>query len=185
MISRVSQNVNGANINTTMTLSNSAPAWLKTAESTIGVREVPGAANSPTIMRWARQVGRYLGIPYAADSTPWCGLWTAWVFDQHGITPPPIAIRASQWGTWGTKLTRGTPGAVLVFTRAGGGHVGLYASEDEDNYHVVGGNQSDSVSVMKLAKNRCTAIRWPAGQPAPTSGPVFRRFDGRVSTNEA
>ena len=104
---------------------------------------------------------------------------------ENGLNPPSIAVRASAWGDWGTKLTRGTPGAILVFTRSGGGHVGFYVSEDAATYHVLGGNQSDSVSITKIAKDRCTAIRWPAGVPAPTAGPVVKQFNGRLSTNES
>lgn len=112
-------------------------------------------------------------------------MWVTWVLDQHGITPPPISIRASQWAVWGQKLSQGTPGAILVFTRSGGGHVGFYVSEDATTYHVLGGNQSDSVSITKIAKDRCSAIRWPAGVAAPTAGPVVKQFDGKLSTNEA
>lgn len=161
------------------------PVWMATAAALIGTKEVPGSANSPAIMRWAGKVGRFLGIKYDGDHVPWCGLFTAYCMVENGINPPSIAVRASAWGEWGQKLSRGTPGAVLVFTRSGGGHVGFYVSEDETTYHVLGGNQSDSVNITKIAKNRCAAIRWPAGVAAPTAGPVVRKFDGKLSTNEA
>jgi cell wall-associated NlpC family hydrolase len=34
-------------------------------------------------------------------------------------------------------------GDVLVFRRGGGGHVALYVGEDEEAFHVLGGNQAD------------------------------------------
>lgn len=166
-------------------VSESEPKWLKIAEPLIGTKEYPGAKNNPTIMQWASKLGRVLGITYTGDSVPWCGLFAAHCMKESGFTPPPIAVRASEWGKWGVKLSKGCPGAVLVFTRSGGGHVGFYVSEDSVHYHVLGGNQGDAVSVTKIAKNRCTAIRWPANYPAPTRGPVVRVFDGKVSTNEA
>lgn len=163
----------------------SDPKYMETAKANIGVKEVPGTANSPTIMRWAAKVGRFLGIKYDADSVPWCGLFAAYVVAENGLTPPSIAVRASAWAAWGVPLTKPAYGAVLVFTREGGGHVGFYVSEDAQFYHVLGGNQSDQVNVMKIAKNRCTAIRWSSQLPKPKGGPIVRAFAGPTSINEA
>lgn len=166
-------------------VSESEPKWLRVATPLIGTKEYPGAQNNPLIMRWAKGLGRVLGITYTGDSVPWCGLFVAHCMQESGFTPPPIAVRASEWGKWGSKLDRGCPGAILVFTRSGGGHVGFYVSEDSAYYHVLGGNQGDAVSVTKIAKNRCSAIRWPPGAPASKIGSVVRTFDGKVSKNEA
>jgi uncharacterized protein (TIGR02594 family) len=86
---------------------------------------------------------------------------------EDGLTPPPIAVRAKAWATWGQNIRpeRIAPGAVLVFERSGGGHVGFYVGEDKTNYHVLGGNQGDRVSIMRLEKSRCIARRWPTGRP--------------------
>lgn len=73
----------------------------------------------------------------------------------------------------------------MVFDRAGGGHVAFYVGEDATHYHVLGGNQSDSVNVMRIAKDRCIARRWPRGV-AVTGRPVWLDAKGApVSTNEA
>ena len=74
---------------------------------------------------------------------------------------------------------------MLVFTRSGGGHVGFYAGEDADAYHVLGGNQSDAVTIARIAKSRCIAIRWPSTAPAPVGGRVFSALAGTLSRNEA
>lgn len=165
--------------------SSTKPAWFQVAESLIGTKEVPGARNNPTIMKWAQRAARFLGIRYDGDHVPWCGLFTAYCMVEAGITPASIAVRASAWGDWGVALKEGAVGAVLVFTRNGGGHVGFYVSEDAEYYHVLGGNQSDAVNVMKIAKSRCTDIRWPSSKPLPKSGRVVTAFRGPTSTNEA
>jgi hypothetical protein len=69
------------------------------------------------------------------------------------------------------RAERLAPGAVLVFEREGGGHVGFYVGEDGTSYHVIGGNQGDAVSVARIAKTRLVASRWPKGVPV-ISGPV-------------
>lgn len=163
----------------------SEPVWLKTAEAQIGIKEYPGAASNPLIMRWAAKVSRFLGVKYDDDHVPWCGLFATFCMAENGFVPPSISIRASEWAKWGVALSQPAPGAVLVFTREGGGHVGFYVSEDAETFHVLGGNQGDAVSITRIAKNRCSAIRWPANYGLPKGGPVVKKFDGKISTNEA
>jgi uncharacterized protein (TIGR02594 family) len=124
---------------------------------------------------------------YNADSVPWCGVFVAKCLDEVGITSPPFAVRAKAWADWGANLRaeRLAPGAVRVFERPGGGHVGFNVAEDADAYHVLGGNQGDSVSVARLTKERCIARRWPHDRPVV--GRPVRVVDGAgtvMSRNE-
>ena len=144
------------------------PTWLAVARSRLGTKEAPGPANSVTILGWARRLGtRVLGIIYNADSVPWCGVFVASCLAEDRLDAPAIAVRARSWATWGKMLRsdRLAPGAVLVFERDGGGHVGFYVGEDPVAYHVLGGNQDDAVTIARIAKTRCVATRWPAGRP--------------------
>lgn len=88
-------------------------------------------------------------------------LFVATCLAEDGVAAAPIAVRAKAWATWGANLAvaKLAPGAVLVFERAGGGHVGFYVGEDLSSYHVLGGNQGDRVSIMRLEKSRCIARR--------------------------
>lgn len=161
--------------------------WYKEAQRLVGTREVKGPGNSPTIMGWIKALGaKILGIDVRDDSTPWCGTFVAHCMQVAGIAPAKIAVRASAWGTWGSPLTAAqlAPGAVLVFQRPGGGHVGFYVGEDASCYHVLGGNQSDMVNITRIEKSRCIARRWPTGIPV-TGKPVMLTAKGQVSTNEA
>lgn len=163
------------------------PAWLDVAKSLIGTREIKGPKNNPTIMAWIKRLGaKVLGITVRDDETAWCSTFVAHCFFSVGITPPPIAVRAMSWAEWGANLRadRLARGAVLVFQRPGGGHVGLYWGEDKDCYHVLGGNQSDSVSITRIAKSRCVARRWPTNVPV-MGAPVWVADKGAVSQNEA
>jgi hypothetical protein len=71
-----------------------------------------------------------------------------------------------------------------VFQRPGGGHVGFYVGEDATIYTVLGGNQGNDVTSARIAKGRCVARRWPAGQPL-TGKPVMLATAAAVCTNEA
>jgi hypothetical protein len=77
-------------------------------------------------------------------------------------------------------------GDVLVFTRNGGGHVGFYVAEDKDCYHVLGGNQSNSVTITRIAKSRCIAFRRPIYINTPASvKPYLVGASGAISEDEA
>lgn len=153
--------------------------WLEIARELVGTKELPGPANNAKIMGWGNALGaKILGIKYTADSVPWCGLFAAWCIKQAGFTPPPIAIRAKAWESFGVALPlnlRPPEGAIVVFTRAGGGHVGFVVGwHSNGDVDVLGGNQGDAVNVRRFPKDRISAFRWPKGvpftRPAPLSG---------------
>ena len=162
------------------------PKWMPYARSLIGIKEVPGKGNNAKIMAWAKKLGaKILGITYASDDVPWCGLFAAHVMDHVGIAPPPIAVRASAWSAWGCRLLVPRVGCILTFTRAGGGHVGFYVGEDDTHFHVLGGNQGDAVSITRIARERLSEMRWPLGVPLPARQIVRLRPDGApASVNE-
>lgn len=161
-----------------------SPPWMAMARDKLGVREAPGKANSPIIMGWAKQLGaKVLGIVYGADEVPWCGLFVAKVIAEAGLSPPRIAVRAKAWADWGEPC-KPCEGAVLVFARDGGGHVGFYAGETQRAFLVLGGNQGDAVTLALIEKSRLVASRWPAG--VQRSGlPIIVAAQGPLSTNEA
>ena len=75
---------------------------------------------------------------------------------------------------------------MLVFDRAGGGHVGFYVGEDLTSYDVLGGNQGDRVSIMRLEKSRCVARRWPTGRAVVGKPMMMKAIAGiPLSSNEA
>lgn len=157
------------------------PAWLIEARKHVGLKEIPGARHNTVILGWLARLKAW----WRDDETPWCGVFVAHCVREAGLTPPKHWYRAKAWADWGSalKTTSAAPGAVLVFARQGGGHVGFYVGEDATYFYVLGGNQSNSVNVMKLAKARCIAIRWPTG--VPVTGKPIRMAGGVVSTNEA
>lgn len=171
-------------------------AWLTAARAKLGTREAAGSANNPTILGWAKRLGvKILGIAYNADSVPWCGLFVATCLTEGGVdlsasdlNRQTVAVRAKAWATWGARLQldRLAPGAVLVFEREGGGHVGFYVGEDATAFHVLGGNQGDNVTVGRIARERCIAARWPKDRPV-VGGPVkmTARSGVPLSRNEA
>ncbi|MEG3166476.1 TIGR02594 family protein [Sphingomonas sp. PB2P19] len=163
------------------------PKWLTAAKAKLGTKEAAGSANSATILGWAKRLGtKVLGIIYNADSVPWCGVFVAYCLQEDGIEPPSVAVRATSWSTWGQALRpeRLAPGAIMVFERPGGGHVGFYVGEDAKAYHILGGNQGDAVTIARVVKTRCIARRWPPGRPV-IGKPVQIASGKPISSDEA
>lgn len=168
-----------------------APKMLVEALLHFGTLEHKGTGNNPSILKWAKEVGGKIDDVYKADSIPWCGLFMAVVAKRSGYTLPKDPLWALNWGTFGKKETTAMLGDVLTFIRktatgATAGHVALYVGEDVDAYHILGGNQSDAVTITRIAKSRLYAIRRPlfkVGQPASVRR-VFLDAECELSTNE-
>lgn len=163
-----------------------APKVLVEAYKLLGVRETIGKDNNPKILAWADELG--LKKVYTADEIPWCGLFVAYVCHKAGKAVVDSPLWARNWAKWGTKQSVAMLGDILVFERgANSGHVGIYVGEDATAYHVLGGNQGDAVSIVKILKKRCIAIRrtpWTTAQPENVRV-VKLEANGSVSTNEA
>lgn len=147
---------------------------------------MPGEASNLKILNWASDAG----IPYKSDDIPWCGLFVAHCVSAtlHSEPLPNNPLGARQWLKFGVPCEP-SPGAVLVFwrvSRAGGkGHVGFYAGEDENGYNVLGGNQRDTVSLARIAKDRLLGTRWPTTAPFTGLGRIRIAASELLSVNEA
>lgn len=164
-----------------------APKMIVEALKLFGTIETPGAGNNKTILDWATEVGGNVRDVYKADSIPWCGLFMAVVAKRSGKEIPKSPLWALSWATFEERTEEAMLGDTLVFTRKGGGHVGLYVGEDETAYHVLGGNQSDKVCITRILKTRLYTVRrpvWKIAQP-PNVRKIVLKSTGNISANEA
>lgn len=165
-----------------------APRMLVEALKLYGTIELPGDRDSPTILGWAKEIG-IAGNGYTHDSIPWCGLFMAVVATRAGKTPPKNPLWALNWAGFGTgqSLAGGMLGDVLTFKRPGGGHVALYVGEDPVAFHVIGGNQSDAVTITREPRTRLHSVARPTWQIAQPANVRKIRLSpaGALSTNEA
>lgn len=163
------------------------PSMIREARKLFGTLETPGPADNPVILAWANEVG--LAKSYSDDAIPWCGLFAAVVANRANWTPVDAPLWARNWAKFGRAVDQADAaiGDVLVFVRDGGGHVGFYVGEDAGYFHVLGGNQSDAVTITRIAKSRCIAVRRPIWRSAQPLGVVKKvlKASGAVSANEA
>ena len=76
---------------------------------------------------------------------------------------------ARSYETWGRRLNSPALGCVVVLSRpphAWQGHVGFYLGTDRARrlVQIIGGNQSDAVSIASFSLDRVLGYRWPAGE---------------------
>jgi len=139
------------------------------------------------LRKFLKSDGKTLGDP---AQLPWCGdfVETCVAVTLPDAVLPGNPYLARNWMKFGATVDP-CFGSILVFWRGKrsghSGHVGFYYSEDADHFHVLGGNQSDRVSIAALRKDRFLGARMPTvGGPYPrkvvTDGKGFK-----LSTNEA
>lgn len=122
---------------------------------------------------------------------PWCGDFVetciSQALDEEPL--PALPYLARDWLKFGAEIAGPAVGAIVVFYRGdpngSSGHVGFYVSEDDSNYHILGGNQKNRVSVTRISKDRQLGYRWPVTYPFPGVGRVTADRGGTVSVNEA
>lgn len=122
--------------------------WYREAERRKGLQ----IRDNAELRKFLKSDGATLGDP---AKLPWCGdlveTCTAITLPDEPMIENPYWARS--WANFGVKC-QPTLGCVLVFTRSSGGHVGFYAGEDKTYFSVLGGNQSNSISISRIAKRR-------------------------------
>jgi len=135
-----------------VTVPSGEPAWIQWARKQLGQKEVPGPGDNPVIAAWYHLTT----LPESMwhDATAWCA-----VFVNAGLMLNNIktirSARAVDWLGWGKTVTVPQKGDVVVFDFGGGDHHVAYylADADSNRIQVIGGNQSDAVTIATYPKS--------------------------------
>lgn len=143
------------------------PAYFDYAQSLVGLTEVPGPGSNPKILGIIQE-----WMPgHGDDSTlSWCGAFVAHVMNKFGYRVAEQPLVARSWMHVYPRVdeiadTR--PGDIVVLWRESPdswkGHVGFFDHYDAANrdVHLLGGNQSNSVSVQAFDGNRVLGVYRP------------------------
>lgn len=181
------------------------PLLVKEGLKHYGKIEGSGTSNNSEIIGWADAVAAvtissyddWAADFYNKDSIPWCGLFIAMLMISTGRRPVNKYLAALSWADFGEAVNYKIKGQnhyrlvwlgdIAVFTRSGGGHVGVVIgfSKDGKYIYVLGGNQSNAVNITKIETRRLYAIRRPVYRTRPAGARHFRlNISGTVSTDE-
>ena len=140
------------------------PPWMKVAYGEVGQREIPGATHNPRILEYFQST--QVAQPPQDDETDWSSAFIHWVLKQSGITGTR-SLADRSWMSWGTASSL-KPGCVAVFWRdspeGSASHAGFLVSVQGDGNRlaILGGNQSNQVSIVLFTKSRLLGCRWPS-----------------------
>ena len=104
--------------------------------------------------------------PPKDDSTAWCSAKMCEWIERAGL-PSTRAPNARSWLKWGATLPKPKPGCIVVLWRnsptSWEGHVCLYVGPGSrpGMIKVIGGNQSDGVSIQEYSLAQLLGFRWP------------------------
>jgi uncharacterized protein (TIGR02594 family) len=136
------------------------PQWLAAAWAELGQREIAGASDNPRIAAMFRDAGE---VAKHHDEVPWCAAFVGACLDRAGLQGSG-SLMARSYLRWGGSLGDGRFGAVAVLSRGrdpAAGHVGFLVGETDGNILLLGGNQSNAVTVAAFPKSRLLGLRWP------------------------
>lgn len=158
--------------------------WIVEGKKIWGLHET---RDNAALKAWLRSDGKTLGDPKAL---PWCGDYVETAIknslpnEQFVGEHAKNAYWARNWLQFGAPTTP-VYGAVGIFARDGGGHVGFLVGEDATDYYVLGGNQSNAVNITRIAKNRFLGARWPISYKNPNKRlPIMSPDNIPRTTNE-
>jgi len=158
--------------------------WIVEGKKVFGLHE---SRDKARLTAWLKSDGRRLGD---TEKLPWCGDYVETAIRNSLPNEPlPGALGenpywARNWMLFG-EATKPVYGAVVVFSRGSGGHVGFLVGEDATDYYVLGGNQSNAVTVTRIAKARALGTRWPATHKNPNKPlPKMKASGIPKTTNE-
>lgn len=132
--------------------------WLKLAENALGVREDAGAANDKEVGSYFRDA---VGVVHP-DSVPWCAAFVGAMLKRCNY-PGSGSLMARSYLNWGSALTAPRKGCVVVLKRGSppSGHVGFAHDWTASSIRLLGGNQSDAVTVASFKRADVLGYRWP------------------------
>ncbi|MCL4065908.1 TIGR02594 family protein [Pseudomonas sp. GX19020] len=158
--------------------------WMTEGKRVLGRHEV---RDNGLLRSWLKSDGKTLGDP---AKLPWCGDFVETCI-RLALPGEPFPGSLGQNPYWARnwlelgQKTNPTYGAVLVFERGSGGHVGFAVGADPACFHVLGGNQSNAVTIARIDRKRLLGARWPKTFAAlPLNLPSLSASDS-ISTNEA
>ena len=157
------------------------PLWLIKALNDYGIREISGKQHNERVLKIWKDA-KLGGIK--DDETPWCsGAVSAWIERSH------IKSGRTAWArnylNYGSELDRPLLGAIVVFERGSGGHVGFVTgiTEDKKQIRVIGGNQANTVNERMFDVDRVLGYRTPDSKVSLVPPPIVD--SGLASKNEA
>jgi uncharacterized protein (TIGR02594 family) len=144
------------------------PSWMAEAWRELGQSEIPGAAHNPRIVAMFDE----LGHPGNGDETAWCAAFVGACLERAGFESTR-SLLARSYLDWGMPVDSPMPGAIVVLKRGSDptlGHVGFLVGTTASHVFILGGNQSNAVTVAAFDRGLVLGFRQPPSTPDVSAG---------------
>ena len=140
------------------------PPWLKRAFQELGEHEIAGRKSNPDIERFLQSTVE--GPPgHMADEIHWCSAFVNCMIEDATLLEGTNNVAARSWLAFGKPIKNPVRGCIVVFSRPNNGpnsgHVAFFLKKTGSTIRVLGGNQSDSVSIGDYPASRLLGYRLP------------------------
>jgi uncharacterized protein (TIGR02594 family) len=153
-----------------MPMSQDQPAWLSPAWVELGQHELLGTPANPRIRDLYADAHH---SEITSDEVAWCAAYVSACLERAKI-PSTRSLLARDYLAWGGALDTPRLGAIAVLSRdpdPNAGHVAFLIGQTADQLILLGGNQSNAVTVQAFPKSRLLSLRWPSPTAAAASPP--------------
>lgn len=137
------------------------PPWMAEMHRRMGLHEITHKAKLIEFLK----IGKFLGDP---SKLPWCGDMVesciAKVLPAEVLPANPFWAQA--WTTFGINAQSPLVGSIGVIRwSASSGHVGFVAGVEGSKIVLLGGNQSNAITLASFPREKFIAFRWPKTFP--------------------
>jgi uncharacterized protein (TIGR02594 family) len=139
---------------------NMTPKWYALAEAELGQAEVPGREHNPRILEYLEVAGFQ---DVQNDDDAWCAVFANWALIMAGHPGTQSRMARSFLG-YGKTLAKPVKGCIVVLKRDNNpaqGHVGFFSHAKDKRVYLLGGNQSNKVSIASFPEGDVLAYRMP------------------------
>jgi uncharacterized protein (TIGR02594 family) len=141
------------------------PRWLQEAITHIGLKEVSGRADNPTILQFYKDCGH---PEIEHDETAWCAAFVGACLKRAGkptSAPADLNLMARSYLKYGVPLAKPVPGCIAIWPRGKppSGHVGFVLEVDEakGTVRTIEGNVSNRVKYGSHRISEALGYRFP------------------------
>jgi uncharacterized protein (TIGR02594 family) len=152
-----------------------AVAWAE-----LGQSEVSGARANPRIVEYFKQVGHRA---VTDDETAWCAAFVGACLERAGFASTR-SLMARSYLDWGEPTSEPPAGGIAVLSRGANtslGHVGFLVGMTDTAIYLLGGNQSNAVSVARFDRSRLLCMRMPSARATQSATADSEAFEGALS----
>ena len=125
-----------------------------------GLSEIAGPSSNPEILEFFKD----LGYDWVTDdsTTSWCSAMLSYYAKKCGYQYH-VGLDARGWLDMPVKVLKPSIGDIVVLWRGSPsdwrGHVGLFINWDDTKIWILGGNQSNTISITPYARERLLGFR--------------------------